>query len=89
MDILKNLGFDPEKLTQEDIEALEEIGKKIKVSPNSDPNRLLKQIRDLGVDIDGMIKRMRAKEQKVSNRIGRNELCPCKSNKKYKKCCGK
>ena len=24
----------------------------------------------------------------VSNKIGRNELCPCGSGKKYKKCCG-
>ncbi len=25
----------------------------------------------------------------VSNKIGRNEPCPCGSGKKYKKCCGK
>jgi uncharacterized protein YecA (UPF0149 family) len=25
----------------------------------------------------------------VSNKIGRNDLCPCGSGKKYKKCCGK
>jgi len=24
-----------------------------------------------------------------SVKIGRNEKCPCNSNKKYKKCCGK
>ena len=24
-----------------------------------------------------------------SKKIGRNELCPCGSGKKYKKCCGK
>ena len=24
-----------------------------------------------------------------SNKIGRNELCPCGSGKKYKKCCGR
>ncbi|PCJ16592.1 MAG: hypothetical protein COB02_15735 [Candidatus Cloacimonadota bacterium] len=23
----------------------------------------------------------------LSNPIGRNQLCPCKSGKKYKKCC--
>jgi tetratricopeptide (TPR) repeat protein len=27
-------------------------------------------------------------EQAVSNKIGRNEPCPCGSGKKYKKCCG-
>jgi len=25
----------------------------------------------------------------VGNKIGRNDPCPCGSNKKYKKCCGK
>jgi preprotein translocase subunit SecA len=25
----------------------------------------------------------------VSNKIGRNDLCPCGSGKKYKKCCGR
>ncbi|NMA34368.1 MAG: SEC-C domain-containing protein, partial [Clostridiaceae bacterium] len=26
--------------------------------------------------------------QAVSNKIGRNDPCPCGSGKKYKKCCG-
>jgi len=25
---------------------------------------------------------------RVENKIGRNDPCPCGSNKKYKKCCG-
>jgi len=25
----------------------------------------------------------------TSNKVGRNEPCPCGSGKKYKKCCGK
>jgi len=28
------------------------------------------------------------KQPAVSNKIGRNDLCPCGSGKKYKKCCG-
>lgn len=28
------------------------------------------------------------KEQAVSQKVGRNEPCPCGSGKKYKKCCG-
>lgn len=28
-------------------------------------------------------------EQRIVKKIGRNDLCPCGSNKKYKKCCGK
>ena len=29
------------------------------------------------------------KTRTVEKKIGRNELCPCGSGKKYKKCCGK
>ena len=28
-------------------------------------------------------------EIKLGRKIGRNELCPCGSGKKYKKCCGR
>ena len=30
----------------------------------------------------------RLDKQAVSNKVGRNEPCPCGSGKKYKKCCG-
>ena len=29
-----------------------------------------------------------SKPQKTEKKVGRNELCPCGSGKKYKKCCG-
>ena len=29
------------------------------------------------------------KPVRVGDKIGRNDLCPCGSGKKYKKCCGK
>lgn len=29
------------------------------------------------------------KQRREENRVGRNELCPCGSGKKYKKCCGR
>ena len=32
---------------------------------------------------------MTKRRQAVSNKVGRNELCPCGSGKKYKNCCGK
>ena len=31
----------------------------------------------------------RLDKQAVSNKVGRNDPCPCGSGKKYKKCCGK
>ncbi len=33
-------------------------------------------------------KEWRESKQAVSNKIGRNDPCPCGSGKKYKKCCG-
>jgi len=33
-------------------------------------------------------KEWRESKQAVSNKVGRNEPCPCGSGKKYKKCCG-
>jgi uncharacterized protein len=37
-----------------------------------------------------IMKLIAEKEQKVSNQsVGRNDLCPCGSGKKYKKCCGR
>ena len=35
-----------------------------------------------------MLKEERLKDSVNKQRIGRNEPCPCKSGKKYKKCCG-
>jgi hypothetical protein len=34
-------------------------------------------------------KEFRVSKMAVSNKIGRNDPCPCGSGKKYKKCCGK
>lgn len=34
-------------------------------------------------------KEFRTSKMAVSNKVGRNDPCPCGSGKKYKKCCGK
>jgi uncharacterized protein YecA (UPF0149 family) len=34
-------------------------------------------------------KKFRQSKMAVSNKVGRNDPCPCGSGKKYKKCCGK
>lgn len=44
-----------------------------------DGQELISRIEKMGVNVDS-----RTKAQ-----AGRNELCPCGSGKKYKKCCGK
>lgn len=38
---------------------------------------------------DRMIKDYNRSKMAVSEKIGRNDPCPCESGKKYKKCCGK
>lgn len=34
-------------------------------------------------------KEFKKSQMAVSSKVGRNDLCPCGSGKKYKKCCGK
>ena len=38
---------------------------------------------------DDITKQFRQSKMAVSNKVGRNDPCPCGSGKKYKKCCGK
>jgi hypothetical protein len=38
---------------------------------------------------DEITKKFRLSKMAVSNKVGRNEPCPCGSGKKYKKCCGR
>ncbi len=38
-------------------------------------------------DIEHLLNPLKPKA--ASRKVGRNELCPCGSGKKYKKCCGK
>lgn len=35
-----------------------------------------------------MVRRMFEIEQILNQRVGRNDLCPCQSGIKFKKCCG-
>lgn len=35
-----------------------------------------------------LTKEFRLSKMAVSNKVGRNDPCPCGSGKKYKKCCG-
>ena len=93
MEVLKQLGLDPELLDRDDLKMLEKAGSELKLPANprnADPNQLLSALRKVGVDIDKIIKKMRGNvEPKKSTRIKRNAKCPCGSGKKYKKCCGR
>lgn len=93
MSMLKSLGLDPSLLDPEDIEAVERVAAEMKLpsNPNNiNPNQLINTMRKAGIDIDKIIKKMRGNVvKKASKRVKRNEKCPCGSNLKYKRCCGK
>jgi len=55
---------------------------KAEITQNTERKQTIK-----GEANDGKVKRKSA--PKKSNKIGRNEPCPCNSGKKYKQCCGK
>lgn len=46
-----------------------------------------KHVQESGGSVDGSEEE--AKPEVNENKVGRNDLCPCGSGKKYKKCCGK
>ena len=90
--VFESLGLNPDLLTEQDIKSLEQVATKLKLPKDTskiDPNQVLGSLRKMGVDIDGIIKRMKGNIQpKKSNRVKRNGKCTCGSGKKYKKCCG-
>jgi len=92
LDTLKSLGLDPSMLDIQDIERIEKVAKELKITPGSkmDPNKVISAMRKSGIDIDGLIKRMKGNIQpKMSKRVKRNDICSCQSGLKFKKCCGK
>ena len=89
MELLKSMGLNPENISEETMEKLERVARKLN-SNNLNPQQVFALMTEEGLDPQSLIKQMRGKvEQKVSVRIGRNEKCVCGSGKKYKKCCGK
>lgn len=89
MSILSSLGLDENLLDESEIKSIVDASSKMNLTGRIDPNMVLNTLRSEGVDIDRIIKKMRGNvETKKSTRVKRNVLCPCKSGKKYKKCCG-
>jgi uncharacterized protein YecA (UPF0149 family) len=91
MEALKALGLDPDLLDEDDLQAMERAGRELKLPANpqtADPNQMLNSLRNAGIDVDKIIKKMRGSvAPKKSTRIKRNAPCTCGSGKKYKKCC--
>lgn len=52
-------------------------------------DELLKSLEDMPLDkLNRIMKRKIPQYVKDTPKVQRNELCPCGSGKKYKKCCG-
>ena len=92
MEVLKSLGLDPDLLSEEDIFEMEDMISEMKLpaDPRSmDPREILAALDKSGINVKKLLSKMRGNPQpKKSTRVKRNAKCPCKSGKKYKKCCG-
>lgn len=79
-------------LTPNQVESLKKIAKTISNPNKMTVNQAMSIVKELGLDIEKLQKnarRVRA-DMFIKNKkpkIGVNELCPCGSLKKYKKCC--
>ena len=88
MEQLKSMGFNPELLSVEDMEKLENIGKKLGNNPN--PQQLMSLLQQEGINPHKLIKQMKGGGiTKNGKKVGRNDKCPCGKGLKFKKCCGK
>ncbi len=83
--LLGQFGIDLDKLDPEKLERLMQITQKV-----NDPSQITPEIIS---EISSMLKlnnvlNQNGKDIKKSKiKIGRNELCPCESGKKWKNCC--
>ncbi len=92
---LRSIGIDISKLSIQQINQINSVGDPTKLSPEETRNFF----RSLGVDIKkvGQVIEKRSKDGNDSSnsnggvdicvKVGRNDKCPCGSNKKFKKCC--
>ena len=92
MNILQRLGLNPELLDSSDFDSLERVSRELKFDSNSrlDPNRVISSLREAGIDVDSLIKKMKGggePKRKSEQARGRNDPCFCGSGRKYKKCC--
>tara|TARA_Y100000389_G_scaffold202628_1_gene248486 strand:+ start:267 stop:539 length:273 start_codon:yes stop_codon:yes gene_type:complete len=75
---LKEYGIDPSSFDKKTIKKLLQISSKIKDPSQMDSNTAQEILKSLSNTSKTFVN---------LNKIGRNEKCPCGSNKKYKKCC--
>ena len=56
---------------------------------NNSKKKMVFQGADKGEGVNSQIAPSAKQKDDEGNKVGRNDLCPCGSGKKYKKCCGK
>lgn len=82
--LLQSLGISPERLGPEKLEEILRLTSPISKPSDITPELAGKIMRILGVNVGAGRKTIK----RTTKKIGRNEKCPCGSEKKYKKCCG-
>lgn len=80
--MLQQLGISPENLGPEKMNKLLQLSSKIGDPSTMTPESAADIIRTLGISLQGNAK------PKTTEKIPRNSKCPCKSGRKWKKCCG-
>ena len=84
---LKNMGLDIDKIPQQKMNAIIKLAESI-TDPSKMDSEQVKKLQDLlGVTQSGGSFVLKKHQIKKRTKIGNNEKCPCKSGKKYKKCC--
>lgn len=83
-DFLRTLGLDPNKLTNEQLEALSAIDN----PENMQAEQTLELLKTIGIDLNKFFHNLN-NNGLLRTKTRRNATCPCGSTKKYKKCCGK
>ena len=66
----------------------ETVGMLVRVNVQKAPQQEERKVEMVAVGSDGVVSKP-ATAQAKSDKVGRNDLCPCGSGKKYKSCCGK
>jgi len=82
LSLLNQFGISPDQLSSQRLEEITKLSRYLSDPSKMTPKIASKVMKMLGVRV-GDIK------PKTGKKIGPNEKCPCKSNKKYKKCCGR
>lgn len=87
--ILASMGLDIGQLGHEQKQKMLQVLNKLQKSGDSSAEGMDSICREMGLNINGALGGETKQIQRKRDKVGRNELCTCGSNKKHKKCCGK